>query len=442
MAKRKILTLDYSLMLRDACGVGGVPQGEISAMWQQVEEARALVVARWSAKKEGFLSVPDRTADLRAVETLAAAVRRQFRTLIVVGIGGSDLGARALLKALPSAKGMTVKFLGANTDPEELAAALKGLDWSKTAINVISKSGDTIEPMTTFLILRERLIKAVGEKAHARHVIATTDAVKGTLRTIADREGYRTLPVPADVGGRFSVLTPVGLFPAACAGLDVAGLLAGTKAWRNDCLKAPAAASPTLQWAAFQHDAYFRGHRITVLMPYSESLRELAFWFRQLWAESLGKRHDRAGTLVRLGFTPVAALGATDQHSQVQLYNEGPTDKTVTFIEVAEPRADFIVPKSYPDLEGVAYLGGHRLSAVNHAERAATAQALAASGCPNGTFTVPSITSESLGALLMHFMFATAVVAELLDVNAYDQPGVEEGKRLICAGLGRPGYTA
>jgi glucose-6-phosphate isomerase len=442
MAKRKILLFDHSLMLRDACGANGTPAGELAALWKRTEAARDAVAARWTASRAGFLSSPDRSADLKAVETLAAAVRRQFKVLIVVGIGGSDLGARALLKALPGVKGMTVKFLGANTDPEEIAAALKGLDWSKTAINVISKSGDTVEPMATFLILREHLVKAVGEKRHARHVIATTDASKGTLRAIADREGYRTLPVPPDVGGRFSVLTPVGLFPAACAGLDIRSLVAGAKAWRHDCLKAAAADSPTLQWAALQHDAYSRGRHLTVLMPYTESLREFAFWFRQLWAESLGKKHSRTGTLVHLGFTPIAALGATDQHSQIQLYNEGPADKTVTFIEVAAPRADFTIPPAYADLESVAYLAGHRLSAVLHAERAATAQSLAASGCPNGTLTIPAVTPAAIGALLMHFMFATAVVAELLDVDAYDQPGVEAGKRLMYAALGRPGFTS
>jgi glucose-6-phosphate isomerase len=437
MPKRENLKLDYALMLRGGCGPYGKPEGDMPAMLQDLSAVKTSLRSQWKSGRVPFFSVLDRQEDIAAARALATDVRRRFKTLVVVGIGGSDLGTRAILKALPPAKGgMTVNFLGANTDPEEVAAVLKEVDWRRTALNVVSKSGNTVEPLATFLVLRDRLIRAVGRKAHASHVICTTGE-SGALREIARREGYRTLPVPEDVGGRFSVLTPVGLFPIACAGLDAKGLLAGAAAVRDEFSSAPVGRNAPLIWAGLQHDAFFRGERITVLMPYAESLREFAFWFRQLWAESLGKSHDRDGRIVHAGFTPVAALGATDQHSQIQLYAEGPADKTVTFIEVEKMRADFTVPKPYSDLEGAAYLGGHRMSAILKAERLATARALAVAGHPNCTLTLPGVTPASIGGLLMFFMVATAAAAELFEVNAYDQPGVEAGKQIIYSLLGR-----
>jgi glucose-6-phosphate isomerase len=442
MPKKQLLRYDHSLMLRGGCGANGKPEQEMPELVAGLETVRKSLLKQWKAGQVGFLDIPELKEDVESAVRMANSVRRKFKTLVVVGIGGSDLGARALIKALYSeARGMKVVFLGANTDPDEITLALKNIDWTKTAINVISKSGDTIEPMSTFLILRDRLIREVGVKDHAKHVIATTDRVKGTLRTISEREGYRTLPVPDKIGGRYSALTPVGLFPAACAGLDVSGLISGAKQVRDRFVKESVEESMPLMFAGLQHDAYFRGGRITVLMPYAECLREFGFWFRQLWAESLGKKHDRAGLMMRVGFTPVAALGATDQHSQIQLYNEGPADKTVTFIEVEKFSSDITVPEGYPDLDGVAYMSGHKMSGIIHAEREATARSLSKSGRPNATIFMPEVSAETVGGLMMGFMIATAAAAELLEVNAYDQPGVEEGKRAMYALLGREGYS-
>ncbi len=409
--------------------------GELHAVRQKLEH-------QFKTGKIGFMTIPERIEEIGAVKEMAKSVSAKFRTLVVIGIGGSDLGARALLGALkPAGKGMDVRFIGANTDPEEIAALLRDVDLKRTALNIISKSGDTIEPMSAFLLLRDRLIKAVGAKRHALHVIATTDEKGGTLRQIANREGYRTLPVPSDIGGRFSALTPVGLFPAACAGIDIGKLISGARDVRDDFFVCEAEKNCPLMFAGLQVTAYRHGHAVTVLMPYAEALRQFAFWFRQLWAESLGKKADRGGRTVHAGFTPVAALGATDQHSQIQLYNEGPADKTVTFIEVEKFRDDLIVPKPYPDIEGVAYMAGLKFSEIIHAERQATAIALTNNVVPNGTISIPSISGESVGGLMMFFMLATAVAAELLDVNAYDQPGVEAGKQAMSALLGRKGFS-
>lgn len=429
-------------MLATAIGSGGMPDAELGALRGRLAAVRETLLDGWKAAP-GFFGIPERHDDLRAVKEAAKAAAKSCRTLVVIGIGGSDLGARAILRALkPAGKGMDVRFIGANTDPEEIAALLATVDLKKAMLNVISKSGDTIEPMSAFLLLRDRLIKAVGKAKHRARVVATTDAKKGTLRAIADREKYATLPVPADIGGRFSALTTVGLFPAACAGVPFMDLVAGMKEVRDGFTSSFAGAEGPLLFAGLHHEAYARrDRRVTVLMPYADGLREFGLWFRQLWAESLGKRRDRAGMDVRHGFTPVAALGATDQHSQVQLYNEGPADKVVTFIEVDRFRKDFSVPNPYKDIEGVAYMAGRPFSEIIHAERKATALALKKSGMPSGTLHVPSLTPESVGALMGFFMIATAATAELLDVDAYDQPGVEEGKRAMYALLGRKGYS-
>jgi glucose-6-phosphate isomerase len=388
----------------------------------------------------GFMTIPQRDIELLEVRRVAASLRKEFRTLIVVGIGGSDLGARALVAALASGerkKGdMDIRFIGANTDPDELSALLADVDLRKCAINVISKSGDTVEPMSAFLILRDRLIARVGRKRHARHIVATTDAHAGTLRDIADAEGYRALPVPGEIGGRFSALTSVGLLACECAGIDGRALLYGA----GETLRAFLASAPKdngpLLFAGLQMDAYRRGCNIAVLMPYASRLKEFGSWFRQLWAESLGKKKTRKGKVVRVGQTPVAALGATDQHSQLQLWNEGPADTTVTFIDHGNFDTDLLVPDAFPGSAPTALLGGKSLARINRAEREATAVALTGYGTPNGTLRIRSIDAASLGGLMMFFMLATAAAGEILDVNAFDQPGVESMKKELRRRLG------
>jgi len=429
-------------MLAAKVGRSGETAGQLKSLKRSLRSARRDVLGTGETGRPGFLGIPERRAEMRECMVLAEEVAARFRTLIVIGIGGSDLGARALISALGrDDRGMEVRFIGANTDPEEITGLLRSVDLKRCALNIVSKSGGTIEPMSTFLLLRDRLIRKVGRRNHARHVIATTDREKGLLRSIAGREGYRTLPVPEGIGGRFSALTPVGLFPAACAGIRVTQLITGARKVRDSFVKKPSGGAPAL-FAGLQYHAFVRRKQnITVLMPYADSLRELGQWFRQLWAESLGKRTDRRGRTVRVGQTPVAALGATDQHSQIQLYNEGPLDKTVTFIEVERFREDLVVPSTLTDLDGLSYMSGHRFSEIIHAERAATAHALKRQGRPNGTIFIPEISGQTVGGLMMFFMAATAVAGELLDIDAYDQPGVEAGKRAMYGILGRKGYS-
>jgi glucose-6-phosphate isomerase len=268
-----------------------------------------------------------------------------------------------------------------------------------------------------------------------------TDPEKGSLRGLATEHGLKTLPIPSNVGGRFSVLTACGLLPMRLTGLDAKALLRGARAMAKRCENPDLLQNPAGIVAAvhLQHMRLF-DRNIHVLMPYCDALKPIAAWFVQLWAESLGKRIDRSGRVVEVGPTPLPAVGATDQHAQVQLFIEGPKDKLVTFIAVDEPLGgDVTMPESQGDL---AYLSGHTMFELLDAERRGTALALARNGRPSLTVHLPRLDAEQLGALLFLFEAATAFAGELLDIDAFDQPGVEEGKRLAFGLLGRPGYEA
>lgn len=432
------LTYDYRNMLRPAVGLHGAEEGFLTKHAGRLAEAKREVVTEWKSGKQGWLGCPDDKILVERINKLAAR-KSAFDTCLVLGIGGSDLGARAAYQALKhtAEKGMKLVFAGGNTDPDELHETLADLDWEKTLINVISKSGDTVEPMSAFLIAREKLIKAVGQKKHAAHIVATTDKERGALRKLAKRFGYDTLPVPDNIGGRFSVLTAVGLFPLACAGIDIKAMLKGAAQARATFTKGKQATDDASIFALQQFLADTeRRQNIHVLMPYSARLREMGQWYRQIWAESLGKKTDLAGDIVHAGPTPIAALGATDQHSQIQLYNEGPNNKTVTFIKVAKFDKGLKIPDSAKLLSGLKYLAGTKLQRIIQAELAGTAESLRVNKRPNGTLTVPETSPEAAGALFMFFEIATAMAGHLYRINPYDQPGVEEGKIIARRLLG------
>jgi glucose-6-phosphate isomerase len=387
----------------------------------------------------GFMRLPHE--DVSAIKRLADEVVDEFKAVVVIGIGGSDLGTRAVQRALNSAyynmNGATrsgrpkLFFAGDTTDPVALAELIDVLNWNETALIMVSKSGNTVEQMSTFLFLRERLIAVVGEEHVARHIVAITDANKGTLHDIAVEQGYRMLPIPDDVGGRFSVLTPVGLLPLAIAGIDIDALLSGAGEITIDD-DAP------FEYAVLQYLAYTkREQRIHVIMPYTYGLRDVGFWFRQLWAESLGKALDKAGNERHVGPTPIAAVGPTDQHSQVQLYREGLNDKTFTFVSVTHPGVDFTLPDAFQGHEGAQYLAGHTFNEIVLAERESTDISLREVGRPTCHIALDHLDAAHVGQLLQFFELATAYAGELFDLNAYDQPGVERGKEIMYKMLGR-----
>jgi glucose-6-phosphate isomerase len=268
--------------------------------------------------------------------------------------------------------------------------------------------------------------------------VLVTDPAKGALREIAAAEGLRTLAVPPSVGGRFSALTAVGLLPAAAAGADVEALLAGAAAIEGRCRSGDVLENPALLYGAVLHLMdRARGRHIHVLMPYADALRETGDWFVQLWAESLGKRPD-------VGPTPFRAVGATDQHSSLQLMMQGPHDKLVTFVQVAQPRCDvsITVPDVYRGHAEIAYLDGHTMGELIEAERRATMAALRKAGRPSASIALPRLDARAMGELLMLLELATAYAGGLYGVNAFDQPGVEAGKHYAQGLLGRPGFEA
>jgi len=440
------LRIDYTNMMGDVVD-GGVAAADWSAAPDAFRRAHAGFNRRRDAGELGFLSLPTDAALHWQSTNFASRARGNFDDVVVLGIGGSALGPIALRTALlaPGWNSLTNGERGGrprlhvldNVDPHTISALLGRLSLGRALFVVTSKSGGTAETMAQYLIVRERLAQA---KLDAKsHVVFVTDPAKGALRGIANAEGIPALEIPAAVGGRFSVLTPVGVLPAALVGIDTVQLLAGARdiAERSATSADRLTQNPAGVFAALQYLADTKlGRHIHVLMPYSDPLRDLADWFVQLWAESLGK-HRAAGD-PGVGPTPLGALGATDQHSKVQLFMEGPPDKTVTFISVREVGADLTIPKLHSDVKELGYLGGHQLGELLSIEQRATAGALARRGRPNMTIHVDRVDAWHLGALFMLLEIATIYAGELYGVNPLDQPGVELGKQFTYAMLGRP----
>jgi glucose-6-phosphate isomerase len=329
-----------------------------------------------------------------------------------------------------------------NVDPERLVYLFQAVDPTRCLFNVISKSGSTSETMSQFMIVKALLEEKLGKEAARRRIVCTTDAAKGNLIKIATEEDYKYFIVPDGVGGRFSQLCPVGLLPAAFCGIDIAGLLEGAAQMDARCKSPDIYQNPAYMFAALHMIALKKGKNITVVMPYADSLKFISDWFAQLWGESLGKHFDLDGNVVNVGQTPVKALGVTDQHSQVQLYAEGPFDKIIVLLGVDEYREAITIPKLYGDMPSLGFLGGVTHNELIKNEQLATEYALTKANRLNMTLTLPKVTPQTLGQLLYFFEVATAFAGYLLNIDPFDQPGVEEGKNATYALFGRPGYEA
>jgi glucose-6-phosphate isomerase len=430
--------LDFTGCLEDRIGSAGFSKDQIQTACRRAEPALRRLRLSLDRGKHGFDAVLDDRRAISACKREAERLRRLADTLLVNGIGGSALGALALQTALrPQRKRLVVLD---NVDPERISASLAGLNPERVAVNVVTKSGSTAETMANLAVLLAWMEKGLGPR-HVRRWCATTDPKQGDLLTLARRLGFPTLSVPPNVGGRFSVLTAVGLLPAAFLGIDLDALLEGARAMRRHCWQMRSDRNVGVLGASLLHLlATKRDRSIQVLMPYCDALVHLADWYRQLWAESLGKRVSRQGRVVETGQTPVTALGATDQHSQVQLYMEGPHDKVVTFLEVSAYRKDVRIPKQHADLKSLGYLGGRTLGELLRAEKQGTEVALTAAGRPNLTYLLPTVSEHVLGQLIYLFEFQTALSGELYNIDAFDQPGVEAGKIATYALMGRPGF--
>lgn len=455
------LTLDMRNCFVDRVGPQGLDAAELEAanatlvdLTNQLNNSAGTGWERWRLLPFD----PMRSEHVGSIKDLVNELRPATDNLIVLGIGGSALGNIALQAALNGATynllpreqrapgGAPRLFVLDNVDPQVVGATFDDVRRSdpglkRTIVNVISKSGETAETAAQFLIARSMLKDALG-KDYARHIVAVTDPSAGTMRRICDAEGYATLPVPDGVGGRFSVLSPVGLFSAAMCGIDIDALLDGAAAMDKRCSSTDITSNPAAQLALVLMELYRKGKFNHVLMPYSNGLYSLADWYRQLWAESLGKRVDREGNEVFVGPTPIKALGATDQHSQVQLYREGPNDKVIGFMQVEQFEHDVTIPDDLPAeaVEQLQYLAGSTLGTLLNAEKQATEFALVQSQRPNFTIRFPRVNAYHVGEFLQLWMITTAYAGLMLNIDAYDQPAVETGKLATFGLMGRAGY--
>ena len=444
------IIFDYNNMMADKLGAHGITASDIDKIAPQIKSAFDTVMSEKGKGMMGWSDMPYNQGEIvQEILETAEYVRANFEYFVVLGIGGSALGPIAVFQALchlhhndlPKAKrgGAPKFYVEDNVDPERMQALLDVIDPEKTCFNVITKSGATSETMSQYLIISDILEKAYGTDA-ARHIIATTDSKKGNLIKIAREKGYRTFYIPDGVGGRFSEICPVGLLPAAVLGIDIREMLAGCAYMDEICRDADPRRNMALMAATLQYIAMQKGCNVTVCMPYADSLKYISDWFCQLWGESLGKRYDKEGKEVFVGQTPVKSLGVTDQHSQVQLYAEGPFDKVITFIAVDKYRTDVTIAEGCADIPDVHFLCGHTMSELINTERRATAYALTKAGKLNHTIILPEVNAHTLGQLLYFFMLETAFAGALLNINTFNQPGVEEGKNATYAMFGRVGY--
>jgi len=436
----EMLRTDFKNMLRDSVGRHGLSPAELQRLGRRAERCLAELKEERDKGHHPFLNLPYQKEVAGEIKGIAGGLRSWVKDFVVLGIGGSALGNIALHQALnpPYISGNENPRIHVidTIDPDLFDGLLKSLDLKHTAFNVISKSGTTVETVAQFLIVRERLKDNLGS-AYPRHIITTTDPEDGALRRLAEREGYRQLFIPKGVGGRYSVLSPVGLLSATVSGINIDELLAGAAEMDKRCQKEALEENPAMLGACLQYLSYKRGRHVTVIMPYSSALEAVGEWFCQLWAESLGKKSSLKGKVIHCGPTPVRAVGPTDQHSQLQLYMEGPFDKVITFVAVEKFKAQMKIPQS-PEAD-FQYLSGHTLAGLMEAERRGTELALTEAGRPSYTIYLPELSAFHVGGLLYMFQVQTALAGKLFGVNPFGQPGVEAGKAHTSALLKRSG---
>ena len=436
------IKLSYGNLTSPRIALGASREDFEGVMSERFKEVMAAVDARRSAGDFGFFDLPSSPDNSKHVSTLAKSFRQRFLDVVVLGIGGSGLGARTLRDALlgqdwndrsrEDRDHYPRLHVLDNPDPDTLGSLFSRMDPVRTLFNVISKSGKTAETLAQYLVARDWVASSVGEENALGHFVFTTDPNRGPLRHIATTEGILTLPLPENVSGRFSVLSAAGLFPVALCGVEIEGLLRGAALMDDRCRTNELKKNPAGVLASLLHEAHIKhGQKIHVFMPYADRLSSTSEWFQQLWAESLGKHHLQAKGDKATGPTPLVALGARDQHSLLQLFMEGPRDKVVLFVKVEDHESEVVIPVRHQDLgEELSYLRGHTMGQLLAAEWQATAEALRRAGCPNTTIHLPAVRPDTMGQLLMMLEITTVIAAELYGVDPLGQPGVELGKRL------------
>ena len=451
--KEPLVELDYNNVMADVLDSNkGITVKQFNDTKPKMNEIHKELMRR---RKEGelpFYDLPFQTQTLKSIRRMAEGIRKRAENFVVFGIGGSALGTLALFTALSpqnhnllesSRRRFPRLFVADNADPETIATLLNYVDPRQTVFNIISKSGTTTETMSQFMIVHDRLRRSLGKSSVKDHIVITTDPEEGFLREFANQEGYQALDIPPGVGGRFSVLSAVGLLPLAVTGVNVVELLKGAAAASDVSTLPTLARNPAYLFAVLTYLLKQLKKRSTLIfMPYADALTGIADWFNQLWAESLGKRYSTKGKVVLAGQTPVKAIGTTDQHSQLQLYMEGPEDKVVVFVGLKSYRVDIRIPAVFKEHEGLSYLSGQTLGELMQAEQSATAQALAQASRPNMTLTLNRITAASMGYLMYLLEVATLAAGYLYQIDPLNQPGVEMSKNYTYGLMGRPGFES
>ncbi len=418
-----MITLNTDSILRKNIGLNGLSQKTLDRFFEKNKKAIGKVFKNKKKLGFNFLELPDNSALVRQINAFAKAqAKHKWENIVVLGIGGSSLGLIALqdsiLGPLHNLKAKPRLFVVDNIDPAYTDELLKTIKAEKTLFIVISKSGGTTEPMIQYSVIRELLEKK--KLKLSKHLVFVTDPKKGLLRPIAKKEGITAFEVPDKVGGRFSVLSAVGLLPAALVGIDISALLRGAKKMRESIKKNNSVCNPAFQLASIQYLLDKRkGKAMTVLMPYSNYLFRVGDWYRQLLAESIGKN-------LRSGPTPINALGTTDQHSQLQLYSQGPNNKFFIFMRLNAHKSDLKTADNLP--KDIGFLSKKKFSTVMDAAYSGTMQSLTKNKRPNLTLTLSKVNEETIGELFMLFEFQVALLGEFYRVDAFNQPGVELSK--------------
>lgn len=419
------LSIDSENLFDKGIGDGGVSGDDIKALSPRLDKLRKQVKEWHSSPRETFLNLPN-TVDLEAIKRKGQQIAGKYRRTIVFGIGGSSLGGEMLVRTLGDSHPRNKVCFYDNVDPSTLVE-LERVDWSETLLMVISKSGNTAETLSQFLTVLPDMEHQLGDEAIPNHVVVITENRDGALFELAKRLNIEVIEHPP-VGGRYCVLSVVGLLPAYIAGVDIDGVIEGARAMAERCSREDMLDNPAFYNGAAQYLHAERGRTISVVMPYADNLRFVVNWFRQLWAESLGKI-DAEGN--HRGLTPTEAHGVTDQHSQLQLLLEGPDDKLVTFL--SNPGFRFAgrrVPMRFQDIPAIKPLAGHTIGELFVSELKATRTTLSRRGRPNRTMALLEADAYALGELIILIEMETVVVAELMGIDPFDQPAVEESKIL------------
>ena len=418
-----------------------ITAAEIDAIRGEIESAKELLLSGKGAGNDflGWVNLPSETgADfMKRVKDEAERLAKMSQTIVVIGIGGSYLGTRAVVEALasrePKGPSASIVYAGHTMDPDYYAQLMKRLDKEDYSVIVISKSGTTTEPAIAFRMIRQHLEKKYGKEIANNRIAVITDAQKGALHTIAGAEGYPQFVIPDNVGGRFSVLTPVGLLPIGGAGYDIDKLVSGAQAMQRECAeKKSLEENPALMYAAIRNLLYRKGYKVEILTSFKYGLRYFSEWWKQLYGESEGK--DGKGIL------PYSLSFTTDLHSLGQYVQDGERMVFETMIEVAQSNQEFSVPNDEANIDGLNYIAERTLTYVNNNALRGTREAHVAGGVPVIGLEIPQIDEEVLGQMIYFFEFACAVSGYTLGVNPFNQPGVEAYKTNMFRLLGKPGF--